>query len=201
MQVQHLIERCLLLHMTLDQCIKALQEHASIRPLITLTGSSLTSSPSLSLCVCVWHVIWRVLLAPSWLVWSLFGLLFVQFGESYKRRTGISFMHTSMLFLLGPLWVSSNNLCSLKYKERRRKKEKDPLIISQNGSTYTNYLFHVVTYIYVRIILLVNLSQVKYCNTLIAFFVGRHIHREPRLTKRRHYCWRWRSLSHLRICE
>ncbi|KAK4598020.1 hypothetical protein RGQ29_015508 [Quercus rubra] len=35
--VQHLIERCLLLHMNRDQCIKALAEHASIRPLITLT--------------------------------------------------------------------------------------------------------------------------------------------------------------------
>ena len=47
-QVQHLIERCLLLHMSRDQCIKALEEHASIRPLITLTGPL-----SLSLCVCV----------------------------------------------------------------------------------------------------------------------------------------------------
>ncbi|KAJ4827814.1 hypothetical protein Tsubulata_026150, partial [Turnera subulata] len=37
-QVQHLIERCLLLHMSRDQCVKALADHASIRPLITLTG-------------------------------------------------------------------------------------------------------------------------------------------------------------------
>ncbi|XP_031277047.1 uncharacterized protein LOC116135468 isoform X2 [Pistacia vera] len=35
--VQHLIERCLLLHMNRDQCIKALAEHANIRPLVTLT--------------------------------------------------------------------------------------------------------------------------------------------------------------------
>ncbi|KAI9169034.1 hypothetical protein LWI28_005816 [Acer negundo] len=35
--VQHLIERCLLLHMSQDQCIKALADHASIRPLVTLT--------------------------------------------------------------------------------------------------------------------------------------------------------------------
>ncbi|KAL9423891.1 hypothetical protein AB3S75_035895 [Citrus x aurantiifolia] len=35
--VQHLIERCLLLHMSRDQCIKALAEHAGIRPLVTLT--------------------------------------------------------------------------------------------------------------------------------------------------------------------
>ncbi|XP_042497187.1 uncharacterized protein LOC122076001 isoform X4 [Macadamia integrifolia] len=36
-QVQHLIERCLLLRMSRDDCIEALAEHASIRPLITLT--------------------------------------------------------------------------------------------------------------------------------------------------------------------
>ncbi|RXH79720.1 hypothetical protein DVH24_040867 [Malus domestica] len=35
--VQHLIERCLLLHMNRDQCIKVLAEHARIRPLVTLT--------------------------------------------------------------------------------------------------------------------------------------------------------------------
>ncbi|XP_058088522.1 uncharacterized protein LOC131235373 isoform X2 [Magnolia sinica] len=35
--VQHLIERCLLLHMSRDDCIEALAEHASIRPLVTLT--------------------------------------------------------------------------------------------------------------------------------------------------------------------
>ncbi|KAI9125022.1 hypothetical protein K1719_003638 [Acacia pycnantha] len=35
--VQHLIERCLLLHMSQEQCIKALEEHASITPLVTLT--------------------------------------------------------------------------------------------------------------------------------------------------------------------
>ncbi|KAL7241040.1 hypothetical protein ACSBR2_006626 [Camellia fascicularis] len=36
-QVQHLIERCLLLHMNRDQCIEVLAKHASIRPLVTLT--------------------------------------------------------------------------------------------------------------------------------------------------------------------
>ncbi|XP_059447411.1 uncharacterized protein LOC132178857 [Corylus avellana] len=35
--VQHLIERCLLLHMSRDQCIKALAERANIRPVVTLT--------------------------------------------------------------------------------------------------------------------------------------------------------------------
>ncbi|GLU21642.1 hypothetical protein SLE2022_377700 [Rubroshorea leprosula] len=34
--VQYLIERCLLLRMNMEQCVKALAEHASIRPRITL---------------------------------------------------------------------------------------------------------------------------------------------------------------------
>ncbi|GAB2220478.1 hypothetical protein Droror1_Dr00008131 [Drosera rotundifolia] len=35
--VQHLIERCLILQMNRDECIRALEEHAKIRPVITLT--------------------------------------------------------------------------------------------------------------------------------------------------------------------
>ncbi|KAI9111608.1 hypothetical protein K1719_017298 [Acacia pycnantha] len=35
--VQNLIERCLILHMNQDQCVKALAEHARITPLVTLT--------------------------------------------------------------------------------------------------------------------------------------------------------------------
>ncbi|KAI3970483.1 hypothetical protein MKX01_024130 [Papaver californicum] len=35
--VQNLIERCLLLHMSQDQCIEALSTRANIQPLITLT--------------------------------------------------------------------------------------------------------------------------------------------------------------------
>ncbi|KAG1347022.1 hypothetical protein COCNU_06G008510 [Cocos nucifera] len=35
--VQHLIERCLLFHMTQDDCIKALAERAGILPIVTLT--------------------------------------------------------------------------------------------------------------------------------------------------------------------
>ncbi|KAK8582876.1 hypothetical protein V6N13_069644 [Hibiscus sabdariffa] len=35
--VQHLIERCLLLHMNQQQCAKALARYASIRPCITIT--------------------------------------------------------------------------------------------------------------------------------------------------------------------
>ncbi|ESQ35791.1 hypothetical protein EUTSA_v10009171mg [Eutrema salsugineum] len=35
--VQHMIERCILLRMTRDECVKALDHHASILPLVTLT--------------------------------------------------------------------------------------------------------------------------------------------------------------------
>ncbi|XWS69029.1 hypothetical protein CRYUN_Cryun04dG0144600 [Craigia yunnanensis] len=35
--VQHLIERCLLLHMNRQQCVKALAKYASIRPCVTVT--------------------------------------------------------------------------------------------------------------------------------------------------------------------
>nr|GLL49971.1 uncharacterized protein LOC109157426 [Ipomoea trifida] len=35
--VQSLIERCLLLNMDREQCVKALARHARIRPLVTLT--------------------------------------------------------------------------------------------------------------------------------------------------------------------
>ncbi|KAF8378269.1 hypothetical protein HHK36_029608 [Tetracentron sinense] len=38
LQVQILIERCLLLAMSRDDCIEALAEYASIRPVVTLTG-------------------------------------------------------------------------------------------------------------------------------------------------------------------
>ncbi|XP_074375056.1 uncharacterized protein LOC141716771 [Apium graveolens] len=35
--VQHMIERCLLLNMSREDCISALQEHANIDPIITIT--------------------------------------------------------------------------------------------------------------------------------------------------------------------
>ncbi|XP_057774522.1 uncharacterized protein LOC130993621 [Salvia miltiorrhiza] len=35
--VHNLIERCLLLHMDRDECVKALAEHARIQPLVTIT--------------------------------------------------------------------------------------------------------------------------------------------------------------------
>ncbi|KAL3636359.1 hypothetical protein CASFOL_020906 [Castilleja foliolosa] len=35
--VQNLIERCLLLHMDQEQCVQALDEHANIQPLVTIT--------------------------------------------------------------------------------------------------------------------------------------------------------------------
>ncbi|CAN0893019.1 hypothetical protein LINGRAHAP2_LOCUS17915 [Linum grandiflorum] len=36
--VQHLIERCLMLRMSKEQCVKSLALHASIPPLVTLTA-------------------------------------------------------------------------------------------------------------------------------------------------------------------
>ncbi|KAJ0975981.1 hypothetical protein J5N97_017946 [Dioscorea zingiberensis] len=35
--VQHLIERCIILRMSREDCVRALAEHACIRPLVTLT--------------------------------------------------------------------------------------------------------------------------------------------------------------------
>ncbi|KAI8563758.1 hypothetical protein RHMOL_Rhmol03G0133900 [Rhododendron molle] len=35
--VQHLIEKCLIFHMTKEECMEALSKHASIEPVITST--------------------------------------------------------------------------------------------------------------------------------------------------------------------
>ncbi|WCJ19509.1 hypothetical protein M5689_001797 [Euphorbia peplus] len=35
--VQHLIEKCLIFHMTKEECIEALSKHANIQPVITST--------------------------------------------------------------------------------------------------------------------------------------------------------------------
>ncbi|XP_077216663.1 plant protein 1589 of unknown function [Tasmannia lanceolata] len=35
--VQHLIEKCLLFHMTKEECVEALSKHANIKPVITST--------------------------------------------------------------------------------------------------------------------------------------------------------------------
>ncbi|KAL4576366.1 hypothetical protein LXL04_012459 [Taraxacum kok-saghyz] len=35
--VQHLIERCLIFHMSKDECMDALSKHANIKPVITST--------------------------------------------------------------------------------------------------------------------------------------------------------------------
>ncbi|XP_010260037.1 PREDICTED: uncharacterized protein LOC104599268 isoform X1 [Nelumbo nucifera] len=37
MQVQHLIEKCILFHMTKEECVEALSKHANIKPVITST--------------------------------------------------------------------------------------------------------------------------------------------------------------------
>ncbi|XP_077217380.1 uncharacterized protein LOC143851785 isoform X1 [Tasmannia lanceolata] len=36
--VLHLIEKCLLFHMTKEECVEALSKHANIKPVITSTG-------------------------------------------------------------------------------------------------------------------------------------------------------------------
>ncbi|KAF8108082.1 hypothetical protein N665_0115s0090 [Sinapis alba] len=36
--VQHMIERCIILRMSRDECVDALDHHASILPLVTLTS-------------------------------------------------------------------------------------------------------------------------------------------------------------------
>ncbi|RWR95491.1 hypothetical protein CKAN_02484000 [Cinnamomum micranthum f. kanehirae] len=35
--VQHLIEKCLLFHMSMEECMEALSKHADIKPVITST--------------------------------------------------------------------------------------------------------------------------------------------------------------------
>lgn len=37
-QVQHLIEKCLIFHMSKEECMDALSKHANIKPVITSTG-------------------------------------------------------------------------------------------------------------------------------------------------------------------
>ncbi|BAT83085.1 hypothetical protein VIGAN_04018600 [Vigna angularis var. angularis] len=36
--VQHLIEKCLIFHMSKEECMEALSKHANIKPVITSTG-------------------------------------------------------------------------------------------------------------------------------------------------------------------
>jgi uncharacterized protein (TIGR01589 family) len=44
--VQHMIEKCLIFHMSKEECVEALSKHANITPVITSTGFN--SSLSLS---------------------------------------------------------------------------------------------------------------------------------------------------------
>ena len=59
--VQHLIEKCLIFHMTKEECMEALSKHANINPVITSTGMILifslhqtpcTHATSLQSCIC-----------------------------------------------------------------------------------------------------------------------------------------------------
>lgn len=40
MQVHHLIEECIVFHMSKEECMEALSKHANIKPVITSTGQS-----------------------------------------------------------------------------------------------------------------------------------------------------------------
>ncbi|MQM13651.1 hypothetical protein Taro_046573 [Colocasia esculenta] len=44
--VQHLIEKCLICHMSQEECVEALSKHANIKPVITTTGVTFPSSSS-----------------------------------------------------------------------------------------------------------------------------------------------------------
>ncbi|GLU02070.1 hypothetical protein SLE2022_193400 [Rubroshorea leprosula] len=84
-QVQHMIERCLLLHMSRDDCVMALAKHARIEPVITLTGmqQSLAGSTSLS-----YWLSWKVLLCLIIVVAPMILALFIIWkykGEGQKQ--------------------------------------------------------------------------------------------------------------------
>ncbi|URE38602.1 plant-specific domain TIGR01589 family protein [Musa troglodytarum] len=46
--VQHLIEKCLLFHMSKEECVEALSKHANIKPVITATVVCLNCQCGLS---------------------------------------------------------------------------------------------------------------------------------------------------------
>lgn len=52
-QVQHMIEKCLIFHMTKEECMEALKKHAKIEPVITSTG--LFPDRLFHLCYCKTH--------------------------------------------------------------------------------------------------------------------------------------------------
>ncbi|XP_016193611.1 uncharacterized protein LOC107634699 isoform X1 [Arachis ipaensis] len=101
--VQNLIERCLLFHMSQDQCIKALAEHAGIKPLVTLTGPYYInliinefSISSLCTHICIYLHVVKLSLCYK----------FVQCGKNCKRRIRNS-LGTIFKLLLPPEGHSS----------------------------------------------------------------------------------------------
>ncbi|BAT74691.1 hypothetical protein VIGAN_01241100 [Vigna angularis var. angularis] len=100
--VQNLIERCMLFHMSQEQCIRALAEHAGIKPLVTVTGhylhliclrSEALKTEESSTCLCY---TWCFL--DGLIVWIKL-CYFVQCGKSCKRRTGNSLENICRLSL------------------------------------------------------------------------------------------------------
>ena len=69
-----MIERCLLFHMSRDDCVKALAKHAKIEPIITLTGKvlfTLSSAIHVYILSVFWHTwagafaVWKELLKEN----------------------------------------------------------------------------------------------------------------------------------------
>lgn len=87
--------------MNRDQCIKALAEHANVRPLVTLTGRS-ASLLYANISVDANHSCSKLLFCFLKAATVLLNWVHVlQCGGSYKRRTRTSFKHISMLSLPG----------------------------------------------------------------------------------------------------
>ena len=128
MQVQNLIERCILFHMSQDQCVRALAEHAGIKPLVTVTGPYLFlitrvfwiggSQNKWKIALVLWSLCYTWCLSRSMIVWvNLFLCSFVQCGKSFKRRTRSSLEHICKLPLPGHYsWVRSKLPCPFEDK-------------------------------------------------------------------------------------
>lgn len=62
MQVQHLIEKCLIMYMDLDDCCKSLAKYARVKPAVTVAGENLDSASS---CISV-----NACVLQSWLIFE-----------------------------------------------------------------------------------------------------------------------------------
>ncbi|KAK4764592.1 hypothetical protein SAY86_025682 [Trapa natans] len=119
--VQHLIERCLILRLSQDQCVKVLAERAGIQPLVTLTGFTYRHTlyrPYLILCGCIifqfFFLIWKLPMhvlfgrINAFAVWR--GLLKENrdFFQAYFLAISHQSSESSILGLLGRLQEEDN---------------------------------------------------------------------------------------------